>query len=759
MGMGRDEGFANGGNGVTGKTTSVSYVVYLGGHSHGIREASAEDFQRAADSHRSFLGSYLGSKQKAQEAMVYSYTKNINGFVAHLDEETAKEISKSPEVISVFPNKLRKLHTVNSWEFLGLEKDGAVPDQSSIWRRASYGRDVIIGNLDSGVWPESPSFNDQGLGPVPSRWKGFCEEGADPKNKVTCNRKLIGARQFSQGSPEPFASDSPRDFVGHGTHTLATAGGAIVPGANFFGIANGTAKGGSPGARVAAYKVCGFHGCFDADIIAGFDAAIHDGVDVISVSLGGRTDPDYLVNGIAIGSFHAVQRGIPVICSAGNDGPDLYSVSNGAPWIFTVASGTAGREFVSRVSLGNRRHAKGLSLASGRMPARKFFPMIDSLKAKAPNATAIQGQLCYPGSLDPKKVEGKIVVCLRGEVDKMEKAQEVAKAGGVGMVLANDAVFGDDLSADLYMIPAVHVNYSEATVIYSYLNSTKLPVGHIGAPKAHYGLKPAPVIAQTSSRGPNIVTPQILKPDILAPGVHILAAYSKGVPPANIPFDSRRVTFNILSGTSMACPHVSGVVGLLKTIYPHWSPAALRSAIMTTARTRDNTRTGIKDSFMAKANPFAYGAGHVQPNHAMDPGLVYDLTGQDYLNFLCAIGYNATQMSTFSDKMFTCPSEPMKIEDLNYPSISIFNLSRPITVNRTLKNVGLPGTYRVRVKPPTGVSVSVKPTSLTFERVGEEKTFQVSLAPKQASVLQSSVFGQLIWSDGKHNVRSPLVVV
>ncbi|MQM21882.1 hypothetical protein Taro_054928, partial [Colocasia esculenta] len=735
-----------------------SYVVYLGRHSYG-REASMEDMKRAMDSHHSFLGSFLGSKEKAQEAMIYSYTKSINGFAAHLDEETAKEISKSPEVISVFPNKLRKLHTVNSWEFLGLEKDGVVPD-NSIWRRASYGRDVIIGNLDTGVWPESASFDDRGLGPVPSRWKGFCEEIADPKHKVTCNRKLIGARHFGQSNPGgPFAFDSPRDFDGHGTHTLSTAGGALVRGANIFGIANGTAKGGSPGARVAAYKVCDDRGCFDADILAGFDAAIHDGVDVLSVSLGGGPDGQYFSDSIAVGAFHAVETGISVVCSAGNDGPDNYTVSNGAPWLFTVAAGTAGREFVSRVSLGNGVHAKGWSLASGRMPAGSFFPMIDSRNAKARNATAVQGQLCYPGSLDPKKVKGKIVVCLRGDIDRVDKAQEVAKAGGVGMVLANDAAYGDDLSADPYTISAVHVNYAGARIIYSYLNSTKLPLGHIGAPKAHYGLKPAPLVAQFSSRGPNIVTPQILKPDILAPGVNILAAYSQGIPPTDSPFDSRHVAFNILSGTSMSCPHVAGVVGLLRAIYPHWSPAALRSAIMTTARTKDNTRKGIKDSFMAKANPFAYGAGHMHVNSAMDPGLVFDIYARDYLNFLCALGYNATQMSAFADKMFVCPSEPIKIEDFNYPSISVLNMKRPISVSRTLKNVGTPGTYRVSVKPPMGISVSVKPTTLKFGRIGEEKTFQVTMVPEQGRVLENSVFGQLIWSDGKHRVRSPLVVV
>jgi subtilisin family serine protease len=175
-------------------------------------------------------------------------------------------------------------------------------------------------------------------------------------------RKLIGGRFFNKGylayiallnATRPSdAIDSPRDTDGHGTHTLSTAAGRFVPSASVFGYGNGTAKGGSPNAHVAAYKVCWppveDGECFDADILAAFDNAIHDGVNVLSVSVGGMPG-DYFDDGIAIGSFHAVKHGITVACSAGNSGPDASSVANVAPWILTVGASTIDREFQSDV--------------------------------------------------------------------------------------------------------------------------------------------------------------------------------------------------------------------------------------------------------------------------------------------------------------------------------------------------------------------------------------------------------------------------
>ncbi|PON88007.1 Subtilase [Trema orientale] len=738
-----------------------SYVVYLGAHSHGP-DFSPLDSERVTQTHYEFLGSFLGSHEVARRSLFYSYTRHINGFAATLEEEVAAKIANHPNVISVFLNRGRKLHTTRSWDFLGLEQNGVVPS-SSIWNKAKYGENTIIGNLDTGVWPESKSFSDEELGPIPSKWKGICQNGID--SSFHCNRKLIGARYFNKGyasvaGPLNSSFESPRDNEGHGSHTLSTAGGNFVPKASVFGFGNGTAKGGSPKARVAAYKVCWppveGNECFDADILAAFDIAIHDGVDVLSVSLGGATTA-FFNDSVAIGSFHAVKRGIVVVCSAGNSGPADGTVSNVAPWEITVGASTMDREFPSYVTLGNKRSFKGQSLSPRALKTGKFYRLISSVEAKAANASAEEAILCKPETLDPRKVKGKIVVCLRGENARVDKGQQVLQAGGVGMILANNELTGNEIIADPHVLPASHINYSDGITVFTYVNSTTSPRGYITPTMTKLGTKPAPFMAAFSSKGPNTVTPEILKPDITAPGVSVIAAYSEAQGPTNQVFDKRRVPFNSVSGTSMSCPHVSGIAGLLKTLHPDWSPAAIKSAIMTSARTRDNTMEPILNASNFKATPFSYGAGHVQPNRAMDPGLVYDLSINDYLSFLCSLGYNATQIEMFSEEPYRC-SKNIRLTNLNYPSITVPNLSGSITVTRTLKNVGTPGTYRARVQDPAGIVISVKPNYLRFKRVGEEKSFKVTLKVKKPKAARDYVFGKLIWSDGKHYVRSPIVV-
>ncbi|XP_010542042.1 PREDICTED: subtilisin-like protease SBT5.3 [Tarenaya hassleriana] len=741
-----------------------SYVVYFGGHSHGD-EITPDVVDRVRESHYEFLGSFTGSRERAKDEIFYSYTKHINGFAAHLDDATVSAISKHPKVLSVFPNRGLKLHTTRSWDFMGLEHDGFTPS-SSIWTKARFGEDSIIANLDTGVWPESKSFSDdEGLGPIPSRWKGICQNDKDAT--FHCNRKLIGARYFHKGYSAAVGRlnatfDSPRDLDGHGSHTLSTAGGAFVPRASVFGFGNGTAKGGSPRARVAAYKVCWppvkGNECYDADVLAAFDAAIHDGADVISVSLGGEPSP-FFNDSVAIGSFHAVRRGVVVVCSAGNSGPEDGTAANLAPWQITVGASTMDREFASHLVLGNKKHFKGQSLSSSALQHAKFYPIISASTAKAKNTSSSDAQLCKLGSLDPVKAKGKILVCLRGLNGRVEKGQTVALAGGVGMVLVNTNVMGNDLTADAHVLPATHITYKDGVSLSRYLSQTQNPVAHITPPRTILGTKPAPVVAAFSSKGPNIVTPEILKPDIIAPGVSVIAAYTEAVSPTNEEFDERRVMFNAVSGTSMSCPHISGIVGLLKTLYPSWSPAAIHSAIMTTATTMDDIPGPIRNATDMTATPFSYGAGHVRPNLAMDPGLVYDLTIKDYLNFLCSLGYNSTQMSVFSGKSFACPNPKPSALDLNYPSITVPNLSSVVTVKRTLKNVGKPGTYAVHVTNPKGVSVSVKPKGLKFTKDGEEKSFRVTLVKKgNGDVAKGYGFGELVWSDKEHYVRSPIVV-
>ncbi|XP_068639583.1 subtilisin-like protease SBT5.3 [Aristolochia californica] len=725
-----------------------SYIVYLGAHSHGPNPSSS-DVEKVSSYHHDLLDSFLGGNDKARESIFYSYTKFINGFAAYLEEEAAARIAMHPDVVSVFPDEAVRLQTTRSWEFMThLEENGQMPDES-LWEKARYGEDAIIGNIDTGVWGQSKSFDDDGLGAVPTtKWRGQCDKG------VECNRKLIGARVFGKGfAGSGYANSSEdyisaRDFNGHGTHTLSTAGGRPVPWASIFGYANGTARGGSSRGRVAAYKACFASGfCQSSDIMENFDAAIYDGVDILSISLGSFPGP-YFSDSIAIGAFHAICNNILVIASAGNDGPSTGSVANVAPWFFTVAASTIDRKISSSVVLENGTRFTGESLSTAVLKPGKTYPIIYSIDAKRPDVHIEEAKFCLEDTLDKRKVRGKLVVCMTEYGVEVESGEEVRRAGGAGLVL----VLGPsmDITAAAHILPATVISREDGLTLLSYIRAMTIQNrtirGNITRPVTVLGSNRAPVMARFSSRGPNIVTPEILKPDITAPGVDILAAYTQAKAPTYLSIDKRRVAFTMMSGTSMSSPHIAGIAGLLKTLHPEWSPAAIRSAMMTTATTQNPISSGD--------DPFGFGTGHVQPNAAMDPGLVYDLSPRDYLNFLCSIGYTAEAIKMLTTDSYSC--EALDLLNFNYPSITVPNLNGSVTVSRIVKNVGSPGTYTATVEAPHGVLVSIKPTQLKFDKHMEMKMFNVTLQAKSGG--GGYVFGKLTWSDGTHNVRSPIVV-
>lgn len=309
--------------------------------------------------------------------VVRQYKHGFSGFAARLSEAEAAALRRKPGVVSVFADPVYHLHTTRSWDFLQQTAAVKIDAAAAAARRHAYHKpaatavdpspssspaaDTIIGLLDSGIWPESPSFSDVGFGPVPTRWKGVCMTG-DDFNSTNCNRKLIGARYYNESDvrgPSEGGGGSPRDDVGHGTHTSSTAAGNSIAGASYHGLAAGTAKGGSASSRVAMYRVCSEEGCSGSAILAGFDDAVADGVDVLSVSLGASPyfRPDFSADPIAIGSFHAVAKGVTVVCSAGNSGPAAATVVNAAPWILTVAATTIDRDFESDVVLGGNNSA------------------------------------------------------------------------------------------------------------------------------------------------------------------------------------------------------------------------------------------------------------------------------------------------------------------------------------------------------------------------------------------------------------------
>ncbi|XP_022739875.1 subtilisin-like protease SBT1.7 [Durio zibethinus] len=712
-------------------------------------------FEHHTHWYESSLKSVSGSAQ-----MLYTYDNVIHGFSTQLTNEEAQQLERQPGILAVLPELRYELHTTRTPEFLGLSKT------ADLFPESDSASEVIIGVLDTGVWPESRSFADTGLGQIPSSWKGACESGTNFTSS-NCNRKLIGARYFSKGYEAALGpidasneSKSPRDDDGHGTHTASTAAGSVVEGASLFGYAPGMARGMATRARVAVYKVCWIGGCFSSDILAAMEKAIDDNVNVLSMSLGGGMS-DYYRDSVAIGSFAAMEKGILVSCSAGNAGPGSYSLSNVAPWITTVGAGTLDRDFPAYVSLGNGRNYSGVSLYKGTPLPGKLLPFVYA--GNASNATS--GNLCMMGTLIPEKVAGKIVLCDRGMNARVQKGAVVKAAGGVGMVLANTAANGEELVADAHLLPATGVGQKSGDALKSYLFSNPNPTVTILFEGTKVGIEPSPVVAAFSSRGPNSITPEILKPDMIAPGVNILAGWSGDVGPTGLAIDTRRVEFNIISGTSMSCPHVSGLAGLLKAAHPDWSPAAIRSALMTTAYTEYKNKQKMQDIATGKpSTPFDHGAGHVDPVSALNPGLVYDLTVEDYLGFLCALNYSEFQINALARRNFSCDArKKYRVTDLNYPSFAVnfdttMGGSNVVKYTRTLTNVGSPGTYKVSISPEArGVKISVEPETLSFSQANEKKSYTVTFtASSQPSNTFS--FSRLEWVSEKYNVQSPIAI-
>jgi subtilisin family serine protease len=684
---------------------------------------------------------------------LYNYRYTFNGFAAELTEAQAAKLAELPGVLAVSADELQYLDTSSTPDFLGLTAANGIWDQ--LGGRAKAGENVIIGIVDGGIWPEHPSFSDRtGIGPngqpgkldyrqIPG-WHGRCVPGEE-FTAANCNQKLIGAQYYNSGwggnagidAQLPWEYNSPRDFGGHGTHVASTAGGNYGVQATGPAAVFGSISGVAPRARIASYKVCWQAGsggsCFTTDSVAAIDQAVADGVDVINFSISGsRTnfrDP------VEIAFLFAADAGVFVAASAGNSGPTTSTVAHPGPWLTTVAAGTHNRNGNGSVTLGNDHFYAGASVATAVGPA----PLVDSVYAGMAGADPTQVQLCYPGTLDPAVITGKIVLCLRGVIARVDKSFAVMEAGGVGMIMYNSP--DSSLNADFHFVPTVHVNQAAGLAIKGYIAADpSIATATIANATIVYDLA-APFTASFSSRGPLLAGGgDLLKPDVIAPGQDILAAVA---PPGN----SGR-SFDLYSGTSMSSPHVAGLAALLKHKYPTWSPMMIKSALMTTASDVLDGGTPAPNT-----NPvliFRQGAGHVRPNSAVSPGLVFDSGFNDWLGFMCGTGQLPSSTCAFYGAAVIDPS------DLNVASIAIGDLAGVQTVKRTVTNVGGTSTYNVSLSGLTGFDVSFSPTSFTLAP-GQKQTVEITIA-RTTAALNAYTGGQITWTDGVHNVRIPVVV-
>ncbi len=680
------------------------------------------------------------------------YVNVLNGFSALVSYADAQKIAARKDVAFVLPDELLQPETDASGEFLGLAGNGGA------WETGVTGEGVVVGIIDTGIWPEHPSFADNGLsapptGPLP------CEFGNTAHNPddapFSCTNKLVGARQVMPTyralvGADPDEFDSARDDNGHGTHTASTAAGNAGVTAEVLGqtVGDGTLSGIAPDAHVIAYKGLGKLGGFGSDLALAIDTAVADGVDVINYSIGGSSQ---VITADEIAFLFAADAGVHVATSAGNSGPGAATIRNPAkaPWLTTVGANTQSRFIAGTVELGNGATYEG---ASATLSSDGFAPLVDS--ADSGNEFCESTKEFDPG------VEGAIVLCQRGINARVDKSLAVQQAGGVGMIMYEQDDDGN-LFTDTHWVPTVHIDNTPGLEIKAYIDGAGAgATAEIRDTQSVSTWDFAPSMTNFSSRGPNVF-PDVLKPDVTAPGLQILAGASPFPGAGSVQGE----LFQAIAGTSMASPHVAGLFALLDQAHPDWSPAAARSALMTTADpgVLDNDRE-------TTATPFGQGAGQVNPGRvdrrgtSFAPGLVYDAGLLDYFGFMCD-----AQPSVFGNPEATCGSLanagiPTDASDLNYPSIAVSDLTGTRTVTRTVTSVAeenAPRTYRVSVDAPEGYTATVSPAHFTLMR-GQTATYEVTITNQSAPIGEWR-FGELTWTSSagrgvSYGVRSPIAV-
>lgn len=736
-------------NGVYIVQLSDAPVVLYRGGAAGLSGTAVAEGSRP-DPNSADVQNYTAYLERRQDTVLqaiggaeklYSYTYVYNGFAARMSPEQAAAAARTPGVVAVTPDSIVYADTTTTPQFLGLDAANGLWAQLGGPSRAGEG--VIVGVIDSGIWPESASFADDGNNRPLFRWNGTCLASGEEWDASLCNGKLIGARYYNAGmggdagidATRPWEYNSPRDYNSHGSHTASTSAGNYNVPASAQGNSLGNTSGMAPRAKVAVYKA--LWSLQDAsqasgttsDLVAAINDATRDGVNVINYSISGSqtsvADPAEQTFLVAAGA------GVFVSASAGNSGPTASTVAHNSPWLTTVAAGTHDRGYEATITLGNAATYKGVSLGSGVGPA----PLILSTEAGAAGADPTAVRLCYSGSyLDPAKVAGKIVLCDRGTNARVDKSLAVQQAGGVGMILAN--VSPSSLNADIHSIPTIHVDEVAGAAIKAYVNTDPAAATATLGPSAVVKVE-APAVASFSSRGPaRAISGDLLKPDIMAPGVDVIASVSPSVGSFN---------FNFMSGTSMSAPHIAGIAALLKARQPAWTPDMIKSAMMTTASQKTNWGNPLT------GNPFGYGAGQVNPNAAINPGLVYRASMQDYAAFMCGQGLGA-----YLPNPNVCAIRKIAATDLNLPSIAAGALPGSLTVKRTVYNVTNKTLTMKAAASVPGMTVEVVPATITV-RPGASVSFNVKLT-RTTAALNAYAFGALTWTGGGYTVRSPIAV-
>jgi subtilisin family serine protease len=764
----------------------------------------ASSAPKSFDKNNAAVRSYTSELAAAQDKVlaragagtekIYSYRYSLNGFAARMTEAQAHKVEHFDEVLRVWEDEIRPLATNYSPQFLGLF-------EPTVGLRGAPGLDgdgVVIAIIDSGITPEHPALKDTReadrprlcqtsfaddtllglwlcriykiqedklLYDPPENWNGVCQVG-ERFEATACNNKMIGARYFIDGAQSSGPIDigeliSARDVDGHGTHTATTAAGSRVN-ASIFGTLLGAVEGIAPRARIAAYKACWLRpgdlraSCNTSDLANAIDFAVADGVHIINYSVGSSLRTATAPDDIAL--MAAAKAGILAAVAAGNEGPNLGTIGSpaGAPWVITAAAS----------SRDGQRFEEALEVLSPSTVAGKYAVREASFTPRLIDRDPIEGQLvlvdddddtlddgsagttfdaCEP-LVNGTDISGNIAFIQRGGCDFETKIANAEDAGAIAALVFNIAgkpivMTGTPGFSD---IPALMIGQSDGNLILAELDADQIV--NLVLDKGFFltEQETGNIMGAFSARGPAPVQ-DILKPDVTAPGINILAGFTPDA--AN---SVAGENFAYITGTSMATPHVAGVAALLRQAHPDWSPAAIKSALMTTARQDVNQQDGS-----TPANPFDFGSGHIVPNDANDPGLVYDVTDDEYDAFACGTASPAVEQIRCDE--LAAGGLSFEAEDLNQPSITVSRLANSQTVTRRVTNVGDESeTYVALVSAPIEMAVDVVPSNLTIGP-GLSATFDVRFT-YESGPLDLWRFGSLTWSSSNHDVRSVMAV-
>jgi subtilisin family serine protease len=684
-------------------------------------------------------------RSKVAGAKIRQSFRNVYGGVSMtLPANRIADLLAVDGVVAVQQDKLEQPLTDATPAFLTADQVWTILGGKSGTGYKTAGQGVIVGVLDTGIWPEHPSFADQGLkplstGPYPCTF-GITGAG-DNDPAFACQNKLVGAYAFldtyiavNGSAPGEHCTGggvcSARDADGHGTHTSSTAAGGPVDNATLLGVNRGHISGMAPGAQVIMYRVCLTLGCYQSDSVNAVQQAIIDGVDVINFSISGGTTP--YTDAVELAFLDAYQAGVFVSASAGNSGPGAGTAAHGGPWVNTVGASTSNRFFLSTLHLTANGGAM-LDLPGGVTVTAGVAVPTDIVLASAP---PYSNNLCLNPAA-PGTFTGKIVACQRGTNARVDKGYNVLQGGAVGMILFNPVV--QDQESDNHWLPAIHIDGPAGAQMLAFIG------GNAGV-KATWAngtatMVQGDVMAAFSSRGP---LGDFIKPDVTAPGVQILAGMTPAPVPTDITVGPPGQLFQAIAGTSMSSPHSAGVAALVRAVHPTWTPGQVKSALMTSS-----VQDTVKEDGVTPADPFDRGAGAIRALPAVNAVVTFDVLPADYI---------------------ASATDPLGRVNLNLPSIDATTMPGQLTTYRTMHNVSKgPQTLSVSTTAPAGVQIIVAskpkgsaPASNSDQNIQVPQNADVPLqiTIKAPSVANGQYFGQITLTPqtGGKNAGPPVVM-